>query len=57
MLQGYLGVGWQFLGTLKCHLGKNYLSYNTIEGHPHQQLRTSTDPTNHRYKSVKTDIN
>jgi len=32
MLQGYLGAAWQFLGTMKCHLGKNYLSYGTIEG-------------------------
>jgi len=57
MLQGYLSAAWQFLGTMKCHLGKNYLSYGTIEGLPLQQLRTSTYLNNHQPKSAKTDIN
>jgi hypothetical protein len=42
---------------MKCHLGKNYLSYGTIEGLPLQQLRTSTYLNNHQPKSAKTDIN
>ena len=25
-LQDYLSAAWQFLGTMKCHLGKYYLS-------------------------------
>jgi hypothetical protein len=32
MLQGYLGAAWQFLGTMKWHLGKNNLGYDNIEG-------------------------
>jgi hypothetical protein len=32
MLQNYSGAAWQSLGTIKCHLGKKYLSYDTIEG-------------------------
>jgi hypothetical protein len=57
MLQDYLGAAWQFLGTMKCHLGKNYLSYNTIVGPPLQQLRNSTYLNNHQPKSATTDIN
>jgi hypothetical protein len=57
MLYGYLGEAWQFLGTIKCHLGKNYPSYNNIEGLPPQQLRTSTYLNNHQPKSAQTDIN
>jgi len=56
MLQGYLSAAWQFLGTVKFHLGKNYLSYGTIEGLPLQQLRTSIYLNNHQPKSAKTDI-
>jgi len=57
MLQDYLGAAWQFLGKMKCHLGKNYLSYHTIEGFPLQQLRTSTYLNNQQRKSAKTGIN
>jgi len=57
MLQGYLHAAWQFLATIKCHLGKNYLSYGTIEGLPLQQLRTSTYLNNHLPKSAKTNTN
>jgi len=56
MLQDYLGATWQFLGTMKCHLGKNYLSYDAIEGFPLQQLRNSTYLNNHQPKSAKTNI-
>jgi len=31
MLEDYLGAAWQFLDTVKCHLGENYLSYTTVE--------------------------
>ena len=31
MLQDYLSAAWQFIGTIKCHFGKNYLNYNTID--------------------------
>jgi len=31
MLEDYLGAAWQFLDTVKCHLGENYLSYATVE--------------------------
>jgi len=54
MLQGYLGAAWLFLGTMKCHIGKNYLSYSTIEGLPLQQLRTCIYPNSHQPKSAKT---
>jgi len=57
MLQDYLGAACQFLGTMKCHLGKNCLSYETIEGLPLRQLRNSTYLNNHLPKSAKTDIN
>ena len=57
MLQDYLGAAWQFLGTMKCHLGKNYLSYDIIEGLPLEQLRNNTHFNNHQPKSAKTDIN
>jgi len=56
MLQDYLGATWQFLRTMKCHLGKNYLSYDAIEGFPLQQLRNSTYLNNHQPKSAKTNI-
>ena len=38
-------------------LGKNYLSYDTIEGLPLQQLRNSTYLNSHQLKSAKTHIN
>jgi len=57
MLQDYLDAAWQFLGTVKCHLGKNYLSYDIIEDLPHEQLRNNTHFNNHQPKSAKTDIN
>jgi len=57
MLQDYLNAAWQFLGLMKCHLGKNYLSYDTIEGLPLQQLRNSTYLNCHQPKSAKPDIN
>jgi len=56
MLQDYLGATWQFLGTMKCHLGKNYLSYSTIEGFPFQQLRNSIYLNNHQPKSAKIEL-
>jgi len=57
MLQDYLGAAWQFLGTMKCHLGENYLSYDTIEALPLHQLRNSTYLNNHQPKYAKTNIN
>jgi len=42
---------------MKCHLGKNYLSYDTIEGLHLQQLRNSTYLNNHLPKAAKTGIN
>jgi hypothetical protein len=57
MLQDYLGAAWQFLGTMDCDLGKNYLSYGTVKGHQLQQLRNSTYLNNHLPKSAKTGIN
>jgi len=56
ILQGYWGAAWQFLVTMKCHLGKNYLSYDTIEGLSLQQLRNSTYLDNCQPKSGMTDI-
>jgi len=47
MLRDYLGAAWQFLGTMRCHLGKNYLSYDTIKGLPLQQISNSTFLINH----------
>lgn len=30
MVKDYLGAAWQFVDTVKCHLGENYLSYAII---------------------------
>jgi hypothetical protein len=57
MLHGSLGAAWKFLGTMKCHLGKNYLSYSTIEGVSLLQLRASTYLNNYQPQSAKTAIN
>ena len=57
MLQDYLGAAWEFLGVMECQLGENYLSYDTIESFPLQQLRNSTNLNNYHPKSAKINMN
>jgi hypothetical protein len=59
MLEEYLGAAWQFLDTVKCHLGENYLSYATIEGLPICNVEllpisTSTSPKQPRLVPIDT---
>jgi hypothetical protein len=56
MLEDCSGPVWQFLNTVKCHLGKILLSYAIVEGPPLLHLKNSTYVNNHQPKYAKTSI-
>jgi len=57
MIEDYLGTAWQFINTVKCHLGNDYMSYVIEEGLPHLQHRYSTNLNNHQLQCAKTCFN
>jgi len=57
MLENYSGSAWRFLDTVKCHLGKNSLSYAIVECLKVLELQNCTYLNNHQPEYAKTGTN